>query len=150
VRSFLTEGLGVTRPKSRDFIKRVIGLPGETIQITNGVVNIKTPQGRSFNLSEPYLNSERDTGSYGPFTIPAGTYFVMGDNRTNSSDSRTALGPIPKSRIIGRAFIRIWPLGRFGFFHRPTYPSTAAGGVAALAPVFVLASGAVARRHRAA
>src|SRR5439155_3796745 len=89
VRSFLTEGLGVTKPASRDFIKRVIGLPGETIQITNGVVNIKTPAGRSFSLTEPYINSEnRDTSSFGPSTIPANSYFVMGDNRANSADSR--------------------------------------------------------------
>src|SRR5438876_763013 len=63
VRSFLTEGLGVTKPKSLDFIKRVIGLPGETIQITNGVVAIRTPEG-SLTLNEPYLNSDRDTSSY--------------------------------------------------------------------------------------
>src|SRR5207302_11285496 len=69
VRSFLTEGLGVTKPASRDFIKRVIGLPGETIQITNGVVNIKTPGGASFNLTEPYINTEnRDNSSFGPST----------------------------------------------------------------------------------
>src|SRR5207248_1479050 len=74
VRSFLTEGLGVTKPKSLDFIKRVIGLPGETIQITNGVVTIRTPEG-SLTLNEPYLNSDRDTSSYGPFKIPLGTYF---------------------------------------------------------------------------
>ena len=149
VRSFLTEGLGVTKPKSLDFIKRVIGLPGETIQITNGVVTIRTPEGKPLTLNEPYLNSDRDTSSYGPFKIPFGTYFVMGDNRGNSSDSRTR-GPIKKKAIIGRAFIRIWPLGRFGFFHRPKYPSATAAGLMSMAPVLVLGSGIVARRRRAA
>jgi len=151
VRSFFTEGLGVTKPASRDFIKRVIGLPGETIQITNGVVNIKTPGGRSFDLAEPYINTEnRDTSSYGPFKIPPESFFVMGDNRANSADSRTSLGPVRKRVIIGRAFIRIWPVGRFGFFHRPKYPSASAAGPAQMAPVLVLGAGVVVRRRRAA
>jgi signal peptidase I len=151
VRSFLTEGLGVTKPASKDFIKRVIGLPGETIQITNGVVNIKTPGGASFDLTEPYINSEnRDTSSFGPVKIPADSYFVMGDNRANSADSRTSLGPIQKKAIIGRAFIRIWPVSRFGFFHRPKYPNATAAGLAQIAPVLVLGSGIVVRRRRAA
>ena len=146
-----TEGLGVTKPASRDFIKRVIGLPGETIQITNGIVNIKTPGGRSFSLTEPYINTEnRDTSSYGPYTIPANSYFVMGDNRANSADSRTSLGPIKKKVIIGRAFIRIWPIDRFGFFHRPKYPNATAAGLAEMAPVVVLGAGVVVRRRRAA
>ena len=151
VRSFLTEGLGVTKPASRDFIKRVIGLPGETIQITNGVVNIKTPGGGSFDLTEPYINQEnRDATSYGPFTIPPNSYFVMGDNRANSADSRTSLGPIKKKAIIGRAFIRIWPVGRFGFFHRPKYTNAPAGAVGQMAPVLVLGAAAIRRRRRAA
>lgn len=152
VRSFLTEGLGVTKPASRDFIKRVIGLPGETIQITNGVVSIKPVGGGTpFNLTEPYVNDEnKDTSSYGPFMIPANSYFVMGDNRANSADSRTSLGPIKKKAIIGRAFIRIWPIGRFGFFHRPKYPNAPAGALAQMAPVLVLGAGVVIRRRRAA
>jgi len=149
VRSFFTEGLGVTKPASKDFIKRVIGLPGETIQIRNGAVTITPPGKQSFTLSEPYLNSERDTSNYGPFSIPADSYFVMGDNRTNSADSRTSLGPIEKKVIIGRAFIRIWPFGRFGFFHRPTYKNSTAAA-AAVAPVFVLGAAVVRRRRRAA
>jgi signal peptidase I len=151
VRSFFTEGLGVTKPESRDFIKRVIGLPGETIQITNGVVNIKGPDGRSSNLTEPYLNAEnRDNSSYGPFVIPPESYFVMGDNRANSADSRTSLGPVKKKVIIGRAFIRIWPLDRFGFFHRPKYSNATAAAAAQMAPVLVLGAGVVVRRRKAA
>ncbi|HJT37835.1 MAG TPA: signal peptidase I [Actinomycetota bacterium] len=150
VRSFLTEGLGVTKPLSQDFIKRVIALPGETIKITDGVVTITTPDGkRSFTLDEPYLHP--DTSSFGPEKVPAGDYFVMGDNRGNSADSRTLLYPgVPKSRIIGRAFIRIWPIGRVGFFHRPRYPSTTAAGLMSMAPALVMGSALVLRRRRAA
>jgi signal peptidase I len=151
VRNFFTEGLGVTKPASKDFIKRVIGLPGETIQITNGVVNIKEPGGKSFDLSEPYLNAEnRDNSSYGPFLIPSESYFVMGDNRANSADSRTSLGPVKKKVIIGRAFIRIWPLDRFGFFHRPKYSNATAAAAAQMAPVLVLGAGLIVRRRKAA
>jgi signal peptidase I len=124
LRSILFEGLGVTRPADTDFIKRVIALPGETIQMVEGDIFVTPPGGKKFKLREPYLNSVRDTTSYGPFTVPAGKYFVMGDNRTNSADSRTDLGPIPRDMIVGRAFIRIWPLGRAGFFHRPHYSAS--------------------------
>lgn len=150
VRSFLTEGLGVTKPESKDFIKRVIGLPGEKLQITNGVVTITQPGGKSFTLDEPYLNKPPDTSSFGPTTVPADQYFVMGDNRGNSADSRTALGPIKKKAIIGRAFIRIWPVGRFGFFHRPKYSTANAAGLMSMAPALVLGSAFVVRRKRAA
>ena len=150
VRSFLTEGLGVTKPASKDFIKRVIGLPGEQLQIRNGVVTITEPGGKSFTLTERYLNAPPDTSSFGPTTVPAGQYFVMGDNRGNSADSRTALGPIQKKSIIGRAFIRIWPVGRFGFFHRPKYSTANAAGLMSIAPALVLGSAVVVRRKRAA
>ncbi|HEV2686875.1 MAG TPA: hypothetical protein VGW79_09570, partial [Actinomycetota bacterium] len=63
---------------------------------------------------------------------------------------RFALGPIPKSRIIGRAFIRIWPIGRFGFFHRPHYPTANAAGLMSVAPALVLGSAVIVRRKRAA
>ena len=149
VRSFLTEGLGVTKPLSEDFIKRVIALPGETIKITDGHVTITEPSGTSFALKEPYVFP--DTSSFGPEKVPADRYFVMGDNRGNSADSRTLLYPgVLKSRIIGRAFIRIWPIGRIGFFHRPKYPAADAAGLMAMAPALVLGSAIVVRRRRAA
>jgi signal peptidase I len=122
LRSVLFEGLGVTRPTDTDFIKRVIALPGETITVSKGKVTIAEPNGAHFALKEPYVTKEPDMSSYGPFTVPKNDYFVMGDNRPHSADSRTLLGPIKRHDIVGRAFIKIWPLGRFGFLTRPKYP----------------------------
>lgn len=95
-------GLPVT---DKDLIKRVIGLPGETIEAHDGSVYInETP------LSEPYLNPAcAGTEDFGPVTVPAGEYFVMGDNRCFSSDSRF-FGPIPASTVVGRAVAVVWPL----------------------------------------
>jgi signal peptidase I len=91
-------------PSIKDLIKRVIALPGETIESREGQVYIG---GRL--LSEPYLPRGTQTLNLPLRTIPADQYFVMGDNRTNSKDSRF-IGPIPGSLIVGRAFIRVWPL----------------------------------------
>lgn len=121
VRSFLTEGLGVSAPSERDFIKRVIGLPGEKISTKDGKVLITPVGGKRFTLNEPYLADEVDKSPFGPFTVPKDSYFVMGDNRPNSADSRTRLGAIHKDRIVGKAFVRIWPVQRFDFFHIPSY-----------------------------
>jgi signal peptidase I len=102
-----------------DLVKRVIGLPGETISSKDGKVYINGKQ-----LKEPWLPPGPDsyTGALagddphpqfdlpGPVHIPEGDYFVMGDNRTDSEDSRF-FGPIPKSLIVGRAVAVIWPLG---------------------------------------
>ncbi len=98
----------------KDYVKRVIGLPGEEIESRNGQVFI---DGKP--LDEPYINeactSRGDLGSaIEPQTIPAGHVFVMGDNRCQSSDSRV-FGPIDTDTIVGRAFVRIWPLSRFKF-----------------------------------
>lgn len=99
---------------SKDFIKRVVALPGERILIRDGVVYIN-----SHRLDEPYLpdawtifNNYPPNGK--PYElIPANQYFVMGDNRNRSQDSRT-FGPIGRDRIDGRAWFRIWPIGHFG------------------------------------
>lgn len=93
---------------SKYFIKRVIGLPGETVNIKDGavsIVNAAHPQG--FALNEPYIKLPLDQTA--SFTVPAGDYFVMGDNRFGSDDSRI-WGPVPTSDIIGRPIIRLWPL----------------------------------------
>jgi signal peptidase I len=109
---WLTEGLGVSSNPDKDFIKRVIGLPGETVEMNNGIVTI---DGKP--LREPYLNPYRDLRAFGPYKVPEGTLFVMGDNRANSSDSRFGLGPIPMDKVIGRAFVIIWPPSRVGWLH---------------------------------
>ena len=85
------------------YIKRVVGLPGETVEIRNNRVFI---DGKV--LEEPYL-SQVTSGAYGPITIPSGHVFVLGDNRGNSRDSR-ALGPVPFEHIIARAWVSVWPV----------------------------------------
>jgi signal peptidase I len=124
----ITEGLGAKQPPEKDFIKRVIGLPGETLQMRDGVVTITTTDNKTLTLKEPYLAAEKATDPFGPFKVPPDEYFVMGDNRPNSSDSRFSLGPIKRSDIVGRAFVKVWPLGRAGLLRRPKYgtPATAA------------------------
>ncbi len=88
-------------------IKRVIGLPGETIEVANGQVLIN---GQA--LAEPYLRSVT-RGDYPPLTVPKDAVFVMGDNRNNSNDSR-AFGPISFDNIVGKAWVRYWPVGNMG------------------------------------
>jgi signal peptidase I len=97
-------------PGIKDLIKRVIGLPGETIAGKNRQIYINGKP-----LSEHWLPkvNQDTTSNFGPVQIPAGEYFVMGDNRVESTDSRV-FGPIPKSLVIGRAFIIVWPLSRVG------------------------------------
>ncbi len=93
----------------KDLIKRVIALPGETVSTQNGQVYI---DGRP--LDEPYLPAGTVTDNLPPTKVPPGTVFVMGDNRGDSRDSRF-FGPIDKNLIVGRAFVRIWPLSHLGF-----------------------------------
>jgi signal peptidase I len=99
---------------SKDFIKRVIALPGERLLIRDGIVYIN-----GHKLDEPYLpeawttfNNWPANGSDGQLMGP-NEYFVMGDNRNRSQDSRI-FGPITRDRIDGRAWFRIWPLSKFG------------------------------------
>lgn len=108
--------------KIEDLVKRVIGLPGQTISLSNGAVFINGKK-----LPEPWLpNSPNSLTLPGPdpqepfslaqpYKVPANEYFMMGDNRTGSCDSRW-WGPVPKSLIIGKVDARIWPLSRFTFF----------------------------------
>jgi signal peptidase I len=97
----------------KDLIKRVIALPGETIDIRDNQVVI---DGRV--LEEPYLAEDVVTAPTGsiefPFEVPEGCVFVMGDNRTDSRDSRI-FGPVDEDQIVGRAFVRVWPLSQIGF-----------------------------------
>ncbi|MDP9344026.1 MAG: signal peptidase I [Actinomycetota bacterium] len=106
---WVTEGLGVSAPACEDFIKRVIGVPGDVVEERDGVMYVNGKR-----LVEPYLNKQRDTRTLGPWRVEAGHLFVMGDNRVNSNDSRFGLGQIPIDHVVGRAFIIIWPPSRFG------------------------------------
>jgi len=115
---WLSEGFGISTPPDEDFIKRVIALPGEKIQITH--------HGRLFvngaRVREPYLPRGTVTAPFGPCRVPRNRVFVMGDNRGDSSDSRVDFGHGPGIRrrrcvgaikvdsIVGRAFVIIWPL----------------------------------------
>ena len=105
-----------------DLVKRVIGLPGETISLSvNGYVMINGKR-----LSETWLPRSKQGTTYPgpagdpyslahPFTIPPNDYFMMGDNRSDSCDSRY-WGPIPKSVIVGKVDLRFWPIGHIHFF----------------------------------
>ncbi|MDY6805781.1 MAG: signal peptidase I [Cyanobacteriota bacterium] len=95
--------------KDQAFIKRIIGLPGQTIDIKNGLVFIGDRP-----LEEDYIAELPDYFWQGPVTIPEDQYFVMGDNRNNSNDSHI-WGFLPKENIIGRAVFRFWPFERIGF-----------------------------------
>jgi signal peptidase I len=105
----------------RDFIKRVIGLPGDSIEIRRGRVFVN---GKILS-PEPYLSPIEDVSCCPgqTWTVPEDELFVMGDNRTNSSDSRTSLGYIPISKVVGRAFVIIWPPSRIHWLSTPKYSS---------------------------
>jgi signal peptidase I len=93
----------------KDLIKRVIGLSGDTVEGRDGQVLIN---GRI--LEEGYLPDGVTTGDFEPVEVPEGCIFVMGDNRGDSRDSRS-FGPIDEDHIVGRAFVRVWPLTEIGF-----------------------------------
>lgn len=100
--------------KSQYFIKRVIGLPGETVEILDGDVYVTTVDGEEIVLDDSFL-PEPATGSYGPYEVPEGSYFVLGDNRNWSKDSRFWQNTyVEKEDILGKAALRYWPLNKFG------------------------------------
>ena len=101
---WMFEGLGVQRPDSEDFIKRVIGTPGDTVWARDGQVYVNGEA-----VEEPYLTQPTD--DFRKTTVPEGRLFVMGDNRGNSLDSRFSLGFVPIDKVIGKAEIVIWPPG---------------------------------------
>ncbi len=107
---WLSEALGFARPEDEDFIKRVVGLPGEVVEIRNGRLFV---DGR--RIPEPYLIGPPDTRDFPLTEVPADSLFVLGDNRLNSNDSRFGLGFVPVDKVIGRAFVIIWPPSRVGW-----------------------------------
>lgn len=113
------------------FVKRVLGIPGDTIKIENGRVYLKTPDQEEFiEMEEPFLNKDNTQQTYANrtseeniFTVPEGHYFVMGDNRNHSNDSRSWLDPVtlkpisfvPAENISGKVFVVLWPLNHMRF-----------------------------------
>jgi signal peptidase I len=110
----LAEGIGVAQPENKDYVKRVIGLPGDVVELHDGVLYLNGTA-----VDEPYLNPETDTSSYGPVTVPDGMLFVLGDNRLHSGDSRfpppTGLGFVGEDKLIGKAFVIVYPPSRWGW-----------------------------------
>ena len=113
------------------FIKRVIGLPGDTVELRDGKVFVNRVE-----LAEPYIYEEDglpqttdpQPGGSSEWVVPQDELLVMGDHRQNSADSRS-FGPIEVSNVIGRAWLRYWPFDTFGVLPTPTHPeldSTAA------------------------
>jgi signal peptidase I len=114
---------------SQFFIKRIIGLPGETVCLHQGHVLVsslamtddecKTSQGPFLN--ESYLPNQLETlGSTAPVHLGSNEFFVLGDNRTASSDSRV-WGILPRDLIIGKVWLKAFPFSDFGVFHTPSY-----------------------------
>ncbi len=122
---WIGEGMGVQTSPDKDFIKRVIGLPGDKVRMDDkGVVFVN-----GVALTEPYLNSNTDTRPFpasgrqdDTVTVPKDMLFVMGDNRADSNDSRYGLGFIPLDRVVGRAFVIIWPPSRLRWLSGIHYP----------------------------
>ena len=105
-------------------IKRVIGLPGDRVELRDGEVLVN-----GASLPEPYLyraadgtpqSTEPQGEGASEWVVPDGSLFVMGDHRQDSSDSRT-FGPIEIAHVVGRAWLRYWPFAAFGVLERPSY-----------------------------
>jgi signal peptidase I len=105
-------GVAQRRPSSQTFVKRVVGLPGDRISIRDGHVYRD-----GVRENDPYIApcNDGDACSFpGTITVPRGDYYMMGDNRGDSDDSRF-WGPVPRAWIIGQAFLTYWPPSRIGF-----------------------------------
>ena len=110
------------------FIKRVMGLPGDTVELKEGLVYVN-----GIKVDEPYIFKASDgvqqqsfptPGGASRWVVPAGEMFVMGDHREDSADSRN-FGPIAISDVVGRAWLRYWPFNKLGFIEIPGHPELA-------------------------
>ena len=106
---WLGQGLGFAPPDNPDYIKRVIGEPGDVVWATRRGVFVNDVE-----IAEPYLPEGVTTEPFRKHRVPEGKLFVMGDNRANSLDSRFGLGFVPIDRVVGRAVVVIWPLENVG------------------------------------
>lgn len=106
------------RDPSRDFIKRVVALPGQTVEVRDGAVYVD-----GMRVEEPYI-AQAPAYGYGPEVVAPGQFFVLGDNRNNSFDSHS-WGMLGEDFLIGRADLRYWPLSALGLVdqHRPAVPA---------------------------
>jgi signal peptidase I len=119
------------------FIKRVIGLPGDKVQLRDGYVYVN-----GVKLDEPYLfqdsgvpqPTEASPGGASEWLVPDGELLVMGDHRENSADSRS-FGPIEVKHVIGRAWLRYWPFDTFGVLPKLTHPELDGAAAPSLVPV---------------
>jgi len=108
VRRAVAQGLGGTPPGSEDLIKRVVGLPGDVVEGRDGAL---WRNGRK--LEEPYLEDRTFTSDFEPVRIRPGHYWMMGDNREDSADSRV-FGQVPRSDLVGQAVFTVWPVTHAG------------------------------------
>jgi signal peptidase I len=110
VRRAVAQGLGGTPPGSEDLIKRVVGLPGDKIEGKHGRLYRNDKK-----VDEPYLAGRGFTTDFGPETVKPDHYWVMGDNREDSADSRV-FGQVARSELVGRAVLTVWPVTHLGGF----------------------------------
>ena len=108
-----------------DFIKRVIGLPGEIVEVKGGAVIIHSPDGSSFVLDESEYVVDPARYNFESEVIPAGRYLVLGDNRNNSNDSHNGGWTIPLEDFMGKAWVVIWPPAKWGGAPNYNHPAVA-------------------------
>ncbi len=104
-----------------EYIKRIIGMPGELVEITSGVVYIHQANGNTLVLDENEYIEDPANDDYSGNTISENEYFVLGDNRNNSFDSRRGW-TVPRDEIVGKAWLSIWPLSDWGWVANYSFP----------------------------
>ncbi|MFH1662712.1 MAG: signal peptidase I [Chloroflexota bacterium] len=104
-----------------EYIKRVIGMPGEVVEIKDGVIHIHQADGNILKLDESEYISDPADNNFLSETIPDENYFVLGDNRNNSYDSRRGW-TVPRDEIVGKAWLSIWPLSDWGLVANFSFP----------------------------